>query len=778
MSDYVTKRMLDREAEFTEQKTISVFVGTWNVNGKFASDALDTWLMCEAEPDIYAIGFQELDLSAEAFILNDNTREEDWTRAVARGLGDRATNYWKIVSKQLVGLLLMVFVRKEHVTIVKDVQTDSAGVGIMGMMGNKGGVSVRMRFHDSTICFVNCHLAADDTQVLRRNQDYLEICRRITFPINPSYSVPSSPVSPITPIPTSPISATAASPNWLQNNIPIAVNIGGMIGISGGPAPEKALTIFDSDRLIWMGDLNYRIEALPLAEIKDLWEKRDFDVLLKFDQLSIQRTNKWAFDEFEEGQITFPPTYKYDVRTNNWDSSEKKRAPAWTDRILWRSKDSDGIKQLAYRSHIDITQSDHKPVSAIFTMKIKKILPYKQNEVYISIVRELDKFENDNLPDANVSCSVFDYGEIKYLGAPQTKSVTIENTGHVILKFKFVPKFDEQHICQPWLTIEPSQGFIVPGEGETIKLTVAVDNVSAPALNAGEKIEDILIIHLENGKDFFISIHGKYVPTCFANNLERLVRLPKPIKLAHDENLSLLPIGHQISVPKEIWRILNFISQYGKNVNDLFTVTGDQSLITYIRECLDTGEEFDLSLLLDDPQKKQESLPTPLEDDDKTIVELDKHSTDLSTLTEKPSHGSLGDNIGVHSMAEVLIRFLQSLPEPVIPFHLYDQCINIKSRLAAHEVLELIPSVHANVFIYITSLLQEVINHNKKDIGRIETLAFVLGSVMLRSKTNDRLRMELHASQAQKKKEFLLYFITNELELEDDEVEDNFSADL
>ncbi|CAG8454959.1 3089_t:CDS:10 [Ambispora leptoticha] len=768
MSDYVAKRLLDREAEFTEQKTISVFVGTWNVNGKFASDALDTWLMCETEPDIYAVGFQELDLSAEAFILNDSTREEDWTRAVARGLGDRASDYWKVVYQ-----LSKVVRRREHVTIIKDVQTDSAGVGIMGMMGNKGGVSIRMRFHDSTLCFVNCHLAADEKQVLRRNQDYLEICRRITFPINATFSVPSSPISPITPIPTSPISATAPQSNWFQNNIPSAMtNIGGMIGVSGGPPSDKALTIFDADHLIWMGDLNYRIDALPLEEIKELWDNKELDVLLQFDQLNIQRRNKWAFDEFEEGRITFPPTYKYDIRTNNWDSSDKKRAPAWTDRILWRSKESDGIKQLAYRSHMDIAQSDHKPVSAIFTMKVKKILPYKYKDVYLSIVRELDRFENDNMPDAKVSCSVFDYGEIKYLGDPQTKTVTVENTGQVILKFKFVPKFDERHICKPWVIIEPSHGFILPGlwsESETIKLTVAVDNISAPALNAGEKIEDILILHLENGKDFFISIHGKYVPTCFANNLERLVRLPKPIKVMHDENLSLLPIEHQISVPKEIWRILDFIGQHGLNVNDLFTVTGDQSLINHIRECLDTGEEFDLSLLLDD--KQEESLPTPLEDE--TTVKHNKHATDLSTLSEKPSRDTLGSNIGIHSMADALIRFLESLPEPVIPFHLYDQCINIKSRPAAHEVLELIPSVHANVFIYITSFLREVINHDKqKDTSRIETLAFVLGSVMLRSKTSDRVLMESHA---QKKKEFLLYFILNDLE---DEFEDNFADDL
>lgn len=66
--------------------------------------------------------------------------------------------------------------------------------------------------------------------------------------------------------------------------------------------------------------------------------------------------------------IDFAPTYKYDRRSQNYDSSKKQRVPAWCDRILWKQRGNEDarLEQRLLRCVQDCTFSDHRPVLAYF----------------------------------------------------------------------------------------------------------------------------------------------------------------------------------------------------------------------------------------------------------------------------------------------------------------------------------------------------------------------------------------------------------------------------
>ena len=121
-----------------------------------------------------------------------------------------------------------------------------------------------------------------------------------------------------------------------------------------------------------MGDLNYRIPVAPdmtVEMIKAMADSYQTQQLLRTDQLRQQQHEGAVLTQFSEFKIQFKPTYKYDPSTNSWDTSEKNRAPAWCDRILYHCED-DTLHCQRYDSHPEMIISDHKPVSALFNLKV------------------------------------------------------------------------------------------------------------------------------------------------------------------------------------------------------------------------------------------------------------------------------------------------------------------------------------------------------------------------------------------------------------------------
>jgi len=91
------------------------------------------------------------------------------------------------------------------------------------------------------------------------------------------------------------------------------------------------------DYIFWCGDFNFRLD-MEREEVKDLISRQEWSLLLEKDQLCVEKNKGNVFEGYNEGNIAFAPTYKYDLFSEDYDTSEKCRVPAWTDRVLWRRR--------------------------------------------------------------------------------------------------------------------------------------------------------------------------------------------------------------------------------------------------------------------------------------------------------------------------------------------------------------------------------------------------------------------------------------------------------
>ncbi|KEH43638.1 type I inositol-1,4,5-trisphosphate 5-phosphatase [Medicago truncatula] len=146
------------------------------------------------------------------------------------------SSYVKIVSKQMVGIFITVWVRRSLRKHIQNMKVSTVGVGVMGYIGNKGSISVSMSIYQTLFCFICTHLTAGEKEAdeIKRNADVREIHQRTHFYSLSDFGLPKS--------------------------------------------------ILDHERIIWFGDLNYRI-SLPYDKTRDLISKKHWSKLVERDQV-------------------------------------------------------------------------------------------------------------------------------------------------------------------------------------------------------------------------------------------------------------------------------------------------------------------------------------------------------------------------------------------------------------------------------------------------------------------------------------------------------------
>lgn len=425
---------------------LRVQIATFNCNLQGLSTDipdLTSWLipsLTSASPtrepvDIYAIGFQELlpldvgfsnAASGLAAINRTDTEIRRTLRphsAITQGKDGKypqnggVENYTLLGKSHMVGLTVFVYGRertnesdlanfgekrgKENslVNRVKEVRVGNVGTGLLGLMGNKGAVGVRIVLkskdlignsssssdekngtttsssQDEVLTFVCAHLAAHDHNVPRRNQDWKNIVQRLVFDKDSVKALPAIQVNPLHqgsqgnsgPADLKDLTEKyekEGNPKKSQNNIATKA------------LDSNSYSIYDTTHLFIFGDLNYRIafntlptstllrkglnlEKLKKTDIKRKINQRDYKTLVAYDQLNIERLSEpsrvfQGLNEFNLAEAGFGPTYKFKVvregkefdkdgKKINPAELSKKRVPGWTDRILFNGEIGEGI---------------------------------------------------------------------------------------------------------------------------------------------------------------------------------------------------------------------------------------------------------------------------------------------------------------------------------------------------------------------------------------------------------------------------------------------------
>ncbi|XP_062360293.1 phosphatidylinositol 4,5-bisphosphate 5-phosphatase A [Cinclus cinclus] len=329
-----------------EEGAFRITVVTWNVGTAMPPNDVTSLLHLNTgetnDVDMIAIGLQEVNSKINKR-LKDALFTDQWSELFMDVLSP--FHFILVSTVRMQGVILLVFAKYYHLPFLHDIQTDCTRTGLGGYWGNKGGVSVRLSIFGHMVCFLNCHLPAHLEKAEQRKEDFTTILHMQQFE---------------------------------------------------GPVANG---ILDHDLVFWFGDLNFRIESLDICFVKYAIDSNVLSQLWEKDQLNIAKSTWPVLRGFQEGPLNFPPTFKFDVGTNKYDSSAKKRKPAWTDRILWKIKSpskglgtgghrpSQGmlsVSQLCYCSHMEYTVSDHKPVAAIFAVQFASKVDKPLVEIYVA----------------------------------------------------------------------------------------------------------------------------------------------------------------------------------------------------------------------------------------------------------------------------------------------------------------------------------------------------------------------------------------------------------
>lgn len=419
---------------FSSNIKLTIYIATWNVNNIILDDKqiqqipFDKWLLPYKEsclPDVYCISLQEaVSLSAYNVVKGNSKENNDkigkWEGVITKIITrEGRVEYEKVKVLQLVGLVLLVFVKKDKMKYVKGIRYQKVKMGLRGATGNKGSCLVSLHVLNTTLGFASLHLAAGDQKKEQR--------------INEIRQVLDTTFSNVDEVKIENVNDNNNSSHytiWDENvednkdndnnniNINNTNNVINNVDNSNNnnrhnePVKRnKILKKFNTETIllkkklktnkiseefslsnvkfnnhdIWFmfGDLNFRIET-DAQHISQLIETNNINTLLEYDQLNKYKMVLDDLKEINEAKITFLPTYKFINGTNDYFYNDAKntlfRKPSYCDRILF--KHNNNIIPIEYGSiQKGFECSDHRPIFGIYEVNIMEEIQNLKNQL-------------------------------------------------------------------------------------------------------------------------------------------------------------------------------------------------------------------------------------------------------------------------------------------------------------------------------------------------------------------------------------------------------------
>lgn len=174
----------------------------------------------------------------------------------------------------------MAFAHRSIAPLCSDIASAAVATGMGNTLGNKGAVGISMKIGKTRFVFVNAHLAAHQNAVKQRNKDYAKISKEMPGLLYKSEAKSrgrlewrqskSSAMNSVTSngrnstVPSSPNALGDSAMSFSTAPGPITPVDGDVPSSRFDDAPETACTseLQDcADRIVFMGDLNYRIRG-------------------------------------------------------------------------------------------------------------------------------------------------------------------------------------------------------------------------------------------------------------------------------------------------------------------------------------------------------------------------------------------------------------------------------------------------------------------------------------------------------------------------------------